>query len=203
MPTGRPREFDVDERLDRAMDVFWRLGYEGTALSDLTAAMGINRPSLYAAYGNKEELFRKVLDRYTEGPAGYVRAAVAEPSARAVAEAILRGAIEVVTGGPGGCLLVQGALVTGRQNETARRETEARRRFSEQMLTGRFERARVEGDLPPGTDTAALARYVWSVSYGLSVQAAGGAAREDLERVVDTALGALPGGRPADPPPDA
>lgn len=201
MPTGRPREFDVDERLDRALDVFWRQGYEGTALSDLTAAMGINRPSLYAAYGNKEALFRKVLDRYAEGPAGYVRAAMAEPTARAVAAAILHGAIEVVTGGPGGCLFVQGALVTGRQNETARREIEERRRFSERMLAGRFERARDEGDLPPGTDPAALARYVWSVSYGLSVQAAGGASREDLRRVADTALTALPGGAPADPPP--
>ncbi|WP_245592666.1 TetR/AcrR family transcriptional regulator [Actinomadura rifamycini] len=207
MATGRPREFDVDERLDRALDVFWRQGYEGTALSDLTAAMGINRPSLYAAYGNKEALFRKVLDRYAEGPAGYVRDAVAEPTARAVTAAILRGTIEVVTGGPGGCLFVQGALVTGRQNDGARREIEDRRRFSEHMLTGRFDRARDEGDLPPGTDTAALAQYVWSVSYGLSVQAAGGASPDDLRRVADTALNALPGGAsggaPADPPPDA
>ncbi|MFV2177435.1 TetR/AcrR family transcriptional regulator [Actinomadura sp. LOL_016] len=192
MPTGRPREFDVDERLDRALDVFWRQGYEGTALSDLTEAMGINRPSLYAAYGNKEALFRKVLDRYAEGPAGYVRAALDEPSARAVADAILRGAIEVTTSGPGGCLLVQGALVTGRQNEAARQEIETRRRWAEEMLAERFERARAEGDLPPGTDTDAMARYVWSVSYGLSVQAAGGASREDLQRAADMALKALP-----------
>ncbi|QFG21022.1 TetR/AcrR family transcriptional regulator [Actinomadura sp. WMMB 499] len=199
MPTGRPREFDVDERLDRALDVFWRQGYEGTALSDLTEAMGINRPSLYAAYGNKDALFRKALDRYAEGPAGYVRAALAEPSARAVAAAILKGTIDVTTSGPGGCLFVQGALVTGRQNEAARREIETRRRRSEEMLARRFERARVEGDLPPGTDTAALARYVWSVSYGLSVQAAAGTSREDLRRAADLALDALPP-RPA---PDA
>ncbi|MBE1537953.1 TetR/AcrR family transcriptional regulator [Actinomadura algeriensis] len=192
MPTGRPREFDVEERLDRALDVFWRQGYEGTALSDLTEAMGINRPSLYAAYGNKEALFRKVLDRYAEGPAGYVRSALEQPSARAVAEAVLTGAIEVTTNGPGGCLFVQGALVTGRQNETARREIEDRRRRSEEMLAGRFERARDEGDLPSDTDTAALARYVWSVSYGLSVQAAAGTSREDLRRVADTALRAVP-----------
>ncbi|OLT26855.1 TetR family transcriptional regulator [Actinomadura sp. CNU-125] len=205
MPTGRPRAFDVEERLDRALDVFWRQGYEGTALSDLTEAMGINRPSLYAAYGNKEALFRKVLDRYTEGPAGYVRAALDEPTARAVAEAILKGAIDVTTSGPGGCLLVQGALVTGRQNEAARREIESRRLQSEKMLAGRFERARAEGDLPPGTDTAALARYVWSVSYGLSVQAAGGTSREDLLQVAGTALQAVPGpaSAPAGSPPPA
>jgi AcrR family transcriptional regulator len=66
---GRPREFDADEVLDRALDVFWRKGYEGASLSELTEAMGINRPSLYAAFGNKEELFRKALDRYADGPA--------------------------------------------------------------------------------------------------------------------------------------
>ena len=71
MAGGRPRAFDVDEALDRALEVFWRQGYEGTALSDLTAAMGINRPSLYATFGNKEALFRKVLDRYADGPAAY------------------------------------------------------------------------------------------------------------------------------------
>jgi AcrR family transcriptional regulator len=70
-PAGRPRSFDTGNALDRAVDVFWRKGYEGASLSDLTRAMGINRPSLYAAFGDKEQLFRKVLDRYDEGPASY------------------------------------------------------------------------------------------------------------------------------------
>ncbi|MEO3826461.1 TetR/AcrR family transcriptional regulator [Actinomadura sp. B10D3] len=192
MATGRPREFDVDERLDRAMDVFWRQGYEGTALSDLTGAMGIGRPSLYAAYGNKEALFRKALDRYVHGPASHVLTAQTEPTARAVVEALLRGAIRVATEGPGGCLFVQGALVTGDQNEPVRAEIAARRRASEAALAERFERARAEGDLPPDADCAALAHYVWSVSYGLSVQAAGGTSREDLERVADLTLAAWP-----------
>src|SRR5262245_59406118 len=68
---GRPREFDTDQALDRALEVFWRKGYEGASISELTEAMGINRPSLYAAFGNKEELFRKALDRYVQGPAAY------------------------------------------------------------------------------------------------------------------------------------
>src|SRR3954466_14672758 len=111
MPRGRPRAFDVDEALDKALKVFWRKGYEGATLPDLTRAMGINRPSLYAAFGSKEALFRKVIDRYVEGPASYVRAALAEPTARAVAERLLAGTIDVVTDrhNPRGCLIVQGA----------------------------------------------------------------------------------------------
>src|SRR5450755_342863 len=89
--TGRPREFDIEEALDRALRVFWRKGYEGASLPDLTAAMGINRPSLYAAFGNKEELFRKALDRYTEGTGSVWREALSRPSARAAAEALLQG----------------------------------------------------------------------------------------------------------------
>ncbi|HMH35803.1 MAG TPA: helix-turn-helix domain-containing protein, partial [Streptosporangiaceae bacterium] len=87
MAGGRPRGFDVDEALDRALEVFWRQGYEGTALSDLTAAMGISRPSLYATFGNKEALFRKVLDRYADGPAAYAARALELPGARDVIEA--------------------------------------------------------------------------------------------------------------------
>ncbi|WP_067458731.1 TetR/AcrR family transcriptional regulator [Actinomadura macra] len=192
MTTGRPRQFDVDERLDRALDVFWRQGYEGTALSDLTEAMGINRPSLYAAYGNKESLFRKALDRYLEGPASYVPTALAEPTARAVVEGLLYGAIRVITGGPDGCLMVQGALATAEQNAGVQREIAARRRAGEADLAARFERARAEGDLPSDADCPGLARYVWSISYGLSVQAAGGVSRDDLNRVAALALSAWP-----------
>src|SRR4029453_7426577 len=115
MAGGRPRAFDVDEALDRALEVFWRQGYEGTALSDLTAKMGINRPSLYATFGNKEALFRKVLDRYAERPAAYIREALEEPTPRPVVERALSGAVEALTdpGQPKGCLLVQGALSCG------------------------------------------------------------------------------------------
>jgi AcrR family transcriptional regulator len=190
VPTGRPREFDVDEALDRALKVFWRKGYEGATLPELTEAMGINRPSLYAAFGSKEGLFRKALDRYAQGPAGYVRAALAEPTARAVAERLLAGTIDLVTDrrNPRGCLVVQGALACGEAAESVRRELAARRLASEAALRERFERALEEGDLPAGSDPADLARYIITVIQGIAVQAAGGASRPDLRRVAEMAL---------------
>lgn len=107
--TGRPRAFDPDEALERAMLVFWEHGYEGASLSTLTQAMGISSTSMYAAFGNKEALFRKALDRYEEGPGGYLTRALSEPTARAVARSVLLGAIGTTTASasPNGCLGVQ------------------------------------------------------------------------------------------------
>src|SRR5579859_3096090 len=112
MPRGRPREFDAEKALDAALAVFWRKGYEGASLPDLTEAMGINRPSLYAAFGNKEDLFHLALDRYAEGPGAFVQKALEERDARTVAERLLCGAVLLVTDPrrPHGCLLVHGAL---------------------------------------------------------------------------------------------
>src|ERR1051325_5677143 len=124
MPPGRPRNFDTEKALDQALNVFWRKGYEGTSLPDLTKAMGINRPSLYAAFGNKQSLFKKVLHRYTTGPASYIHAALAEPTARLVAEKLLEGAVENLTNPshPRGCLAVQAALACGDHADCMRQE---------------------------------------------------------------------------------
>jgi AcrR family transcriptional regulator len=194
MPIGRPRAFDVDKALDRALRVFWRKGYEGTSLADLTRAMGINRPSLYAAFGNKEALYRKALARYVEGPAGYVREALDEASARAVVERLWRGAADLLTDPrtPRGCLLVQSALACGAAADSVRRATASRRAAGEAAICQRFQRAIVEGDLPTDADPADLARYVATVIHGMAVQAAGGASRAELRRVAETALGAWP-----------
>lgn len=194
MAGGRPREFDADEALDRALRVFWQRGYEGAALSDLTAAMGINRPSLYAAFGNKESLFRKAVERYTDEQAAHVRDALLQPTARAVAEHMLRGAADVSTQPdcPQGCLSLQGGLAMGEASEPARQQLADWRRTGEVGLRVRFERAQAEGDLPEDVDAGDLAKFVAVIAQGISVQAADGVSREQLHRMVELALRAWP-----------
>src|SRR5205809_2742353 len=193
---GRPRAFDPDVALDRAMHVFWARGYEGAALSDLTRAMRINRPSLYAAFGNKEQLFRKVLDRYANGPLAYFRKALAAAKARDVTEQILLGAANMASDPrlPAGCLMVQGALACGDAAGSVRKEVAARRAASEVVLRRRLQRAKREGDLPPSADPAELARYVMTVLQGIAVQGADGASPDQLRRVAQIALRAWPKG---------
>jgi AcrR family transcriptional regulator len=193
-PRGRPRAFDPEAALGRALQVFWRKGYEGASLSDLTKAMRINRPSLYAAFGNKESLFLKALDRYADGPVAFMRQALEEPTARAVVEGVFRGSADLLTDkrNPSGCLMVQGALACGEAADRIRRELISRRAAGEAALRQRFERARSEGDLPADSDPADLARYVVTVLHGMSVQAAGGASRSKLRRVGEVALHAWP-----------
>jgi AcrR family transcriptional regulator len=194
VPRGRPRTFDVDKALDRALRMFWRKGYEGTTLPDLTRAMGINRPSLYAAFGNKEELFRKALDRYSEGPAAHVGQALNAPTARAVFERFLEGTVDLLTNprNPRGCLAVQGALACGQEADSVRRELAARRLAAQDALRLRFEQAVADGDLPRDVDCGNLARYVATVAQGMAVQAAGGATRQELLCVMELALRAWP-----------
>jgi AcrR family transcriptional regulator len=194
VPAGRPRAFDADKALDQALKVFWRKGYEGTSLPDLTEAMGINRPSLYAAFGNKEEIFRKALGRYVEGPAAYVRDALKEPTAKAVAERVLFGAADRLTDArnPGGCLIVHAALACGDAADSVRKELIAHRTAGEALLRQRFERAKLEGDLSADAHAGDLAKYIMTVIHGMSVQATSGASRTKLRRVVDLAMRAWP-----------
>lgn len=191
---GRPREFDANVALDQALHVFWKKGYEGASLQDLTDAMGISRPSLYAAFGNKEALFRKAMDRYAQGPAGYVCAALNEPTARAVVERFFFGAVDLLSDprNPRGCMAVQGALACGASAESVRAELTARRIEGEHLLRKRLERAQAEGDLPADASPADLARYASTVMHGLSVQAVSGATREELRKVAELALVAFP-----------
>jgi AcrR family transcriptional regulator len=194
MAMGRPREFDPDQALDIALQVFWRRGYEGASMADLTEAMGITKPSLYAAFGNKEELFRKALDRYVDGPGGYVQVALAKPTAREVVEHLLVEAADAVTDPdhPPGCLAVQGALTCGEAAESIKQELMTRRANGERNLRQRFERAIAEGDVSKEADAADLARYISAILQGMAVQAAGGASREQLRKIAHMTLRTWP-----------
>jgi AcrR family transcriptional regulator len=191
---GRPRTFDADKALEKAMVLFWKKGYEGTSLPDLTRAMGINRPSLYAAFGNKEQLFRKAVERYLEGPANYVREALAQPTARKVVEHLLFNGIDVSAGSgrPRGCLVVQGALACGEEAASMRKLLTSQREAGVVAISQRFKRAQEEGDFPKSASPCDLARYIATVMHGMAVEAASGATREELKRVAETALRAWP-----------
>jgi AcrR family transcriptional regulator len=194
MPSGRSRQFEVDEALDRALEVFWARGYEGATLPELTRAMGINRPSLYAAFGNKEKLFRKALDRYQTGPMSFLTEALRRPTARAVVEAIFSGFVRMQRDRdrPRGCLIVSGAIACGEEVETVREELAHLRRGVVAKLRERFERAVRDGELPAATDCAALGRYVATVLNGLAVQSASGATEKELRLVSAMAMRAWP-----------
>ena len=190
MPRGRPREFDADRALDAALLLFWRHGYEGTSLAMLVKAMKINMPSLYAAFGNKEELFHKALERYLQKPASYLMNALSETKVDKAVNKLFRGAIDMVMHPrhPDGCLLVHGALASGPEAAEIRRELNARRAKAQALIRKRFELAAASGDLPRDADPALLARYITTVLWGLSVQAAGGASRKHLQETADFAL---------------
>ena len=193
MPGGRPRTFDAEQALDRAVEVFWRQGYEGTSLTDLTTAMGVNRPSLYAVFGSKEDLFRKAFARYAERDMAYARAALGKPTALEVAQALLRDNVAALTrpGRPAGCLSIQGGLSCGSANRAIAEFLAASRLAGEKALAGRFARAITDGDLPRDADPAALARYLMVVTEGQAVHAAAGISRSQLEQSAEIALRAF------------
>ncbi|WP_329240270.1 TetR/AcrR family transcriptional regulator [Actinoallomurus sp. NBC_01490] len=189
-PIGRPRGLDADEALERAMLVFWEHGYEGASLANLTDAMGISTTSMYTAFGNKEELFRKALERYTEGPGAYLTRAMEEPTALGVATAILAGTIRTTTrpAHPHGCLGVQGALAASDSGHGVRDLLAAWRNNGCSCVRERFQRAVDDGDLPPEADPKLLARYVTTLAFGIAVQAASGVGRDELQGMADAAL---------------
>lgn len=181
MAVGRPREFDPDQVEDEAMKLFWEHGFDGVSISDLTAATGVNRRSIYAEFGSKEMLFERAKLRYLAGPGGYLIEALARPTAREVAEAMVHGAADAVSGGPHGCLTVgDGPGLAELRDGTVR------------QLAERFDAAVADGELD-GVDTLLLARWISAVCQGISIQARSGASRADLHAVAELALAGWPG----------
>ena len=180
----------MDKALEKAMHVFWKKGYEGTSLPDLTKAMGINRPSLYAAFGNKQALFKKVVERYSSGPACYIREAIEKPTVKEVMDTLLRQGIDLLYSpkNPRGCMIVQSALACSDEAEPVKKELAGLRDAGYNALLKRFEKAKADGELSKDAKPADLARYATTIMHGLSIQASSGAKREELDRVVEMVL---------------
>jgi AcrR family transcriptional regulator len=187
---GRPRGFDSTAALDAAMRIFWEKGYEGATLNNLTDAMRINRSSMWAAFGNKEELFKQAFERYIHTYQTYIREALAKPTIREVIESALRGTVDFLStpGNPKGCLSVHGALAVGDDADPVKQWLIEGRKSGELKARKRFEEAKRSGDLSKDADPAAMSRYVATLIQGLGVQAASGATRAELTKTVDIAL---------------
>ncbi|HSV53190.1 MAG TPA: TetR/AcrR family transcriptional regulator [Burkholderiaceae bacterium] len=195
---GRPRNFDAEDALDQAVEVFWRHGYQGASLSELTQAMGLNKPSLYGAFGDKEALYLKALQRYREQRlAGHAAQLATEPDARRAVEGFLQGMTDLFTDEalPGGCFIVNGSADTGSANTPAA-VTEALHQgllANEECLRERLLLARDEGQLPKNTNVAALAAMYLSLIAGIAVLAKSGASRRKLQGLLVCASGLWPG----------
>jgi len=190
MAKGRPREFDSDKALDIALELFWRHGYEGVSIAALAKALKIKAPSLYAAFGNKESLFLKVIERYGELNGGMYLDSFKKKTAREVAQAILDGEVELVTqkNRPNGCLMIQGALVTSPESEKISDMMAGMRGMAEGWIADRFKQAQKDGDLPADADPKALACYIMTLNSGLAVQARSGVSKKQLKQVVEIAM---------------
>ncbi|MGJ7036855.1 AcrR family transcriptional regulator [Shinella sp. BE166] len=193
---GRHREFDVEKVLDAALCVFWRKGYEGASYADLTEAAGVERPALYSAFGNKEALFRRALERYYERYLDYIPDALQLPTSREVAERMLYRAADLNTRYPShtGCLNINGALAVSDEAESVRQALIDVRAAGEVQFRERFERAKAEGDLPETAKPDALAAFLMAVLHGMAVQAKAGFSRDVLEAVAEQALSTWPAG---------
>jgi len=191
---GRPREFSEPDALDAAMRVFWTKGYEGTSLDDLTRAMHINRSSLYSSFGDKEELFRRVVDRYREGPLAFLHQGLSRPKAREVIEELLRDSVRFLSdpSHPRGCLSLQGGLTCGTGTERIKRMMIEWRGSGLAQLQKRMQQARSDGDLPKSVDPGTLGRYVFILMNGLGVLAANGASAAEMNAAVELALKSMP-----------
>lgn len=190
---GRPRTFDRDAALKRAMEVFWAKGYAGASLNDLKSAMGINAPSLYAAFGSKEQLFEEAVDLYgdTEGQLLWANFAEA-PDVRTGMQRLLEASADTYTDPKRqpGCMVVLGAILGGEAEAKVAASLHRRRQESVAKIASCLRAAADSGQLPKGIDAEAIATFYTTVQQGMSLQARDGASRATLRAVARSAMAA-------------
>jgi AcrR family transcriptional regulator len=187
---GRPRAFDEDQAIESAMRVFWEKSFEGTTMTDLTDATGLSRSSIHAAFGSKEGLFQKAVERYRAGPMRYVQKALAEPTLPRAIEALIRGMVSFLStpGNPRGCLSIHGALVGGNDGEPVMQIMAEWRKANLNLIKERIQQAQREGELSREVNAGDYTRYIATIMIGIGIQAAIGAGRAELTRMADMAL---------------
>lgn len=190
MAKGRPREFDKAEALETALKLFWRHGYDGVSIAMLAEAMAIKVPSLYAAFGNKENLFWEAVKLYSDQAGHIYHESFKKKTAYEVAKAILEGEVNLVTqrDKPNGCLMIHGALISSPESERIGTQIAEMIGTAEGWMADRFKRAQKDGDLPKDADPKALACYIMTLNSGLAIQARNGASKKQLLKVVEIAL---------------
>lgn len=191
---GRPRTFDRTAALHRAMEVFWQHGYEGTSVSDLTEAMGINSPSLYAAFGNKEDLFREAVAFYNDTEGAAAAGALRDlPTAEAAIAAVLRHNVGAFTepDRPRGCMIVL-AMTTAERGHGLHEHLAGWRIATENDFCERVRRGIREGDVPAHADATTVAAFYNTVNHGMAIQARDGADRTKLSAIAEAAIAAWP-----------
>lgn len=196
-PRGRPRNFDKDQALRIALDLFRKKGFDNTSLDDLTAALNVNKPSLYAAFGNKEQLFSEVLNAYTSGPTAYFHAVFDEPTTQSLVRMLLVKSIELLfyNESPSGCLVVMSTASEALQKVGIQQKLVAGLQQHQQKLIARFEQAEADGELKPTVDSQRLALYVVTLHKGLSLQAINGSSKEDMLQLVEQVIDLWPSTR--------
>jgi AcrR family transcriptional regulator len=188
--TGRPISFNKDAALEAAMLLFWERGYEGTSMADLTQAMGLNPSSIYAAYGDKYALFQLAVKRYMEMRAQYAGKALEEPTLEKVVRALFDNTVAFLTtpGHPARCMTLSGAVGCSADATPARDIMTEIRKQNEAVMRERFIRARKSGELPKGINVDDYTRYLSAIIGGLSIQAANGSTKAELNRTAQMAL---------------
>jgi TetR/AcrR family transcriptional regulator, copper-responsive repressor len=192
---GRPRIFDRDQALEHAMQIFWRQGYEATSLSDLTTAMGINPPSLYAAFGDKERLFLEAIERYQNGLGNSASIIAKAPTARDAVKQLLEASAQELTRTdqhPPGCMVVTSTINVSNGSVHLQTALSRQRQASEIRIKNKIKRDIKNGKLSPNTNAAALAKFYMLVVQGMTIQARDGATPQELLTVAILAMHAWP-----------